>query len=295
MNILVIGHSVVDKVVFNESRTTKPGGIFYTVISLLTQLGQGDKIFLCTNIDNQNARFFKDIYDRVEGEFIRKVLSIPWVELIVKDSGERKEIYSEVPENLSLPDKNLDRFDGILINMISGHDISLDQIKQLRKNYSGLIYFDVHTLSRGVGGDLSRNFEEIKDFKKWARNIDILQTNESELKTLSKKTEEAEIVEELISYGIKQVIVTRSDKGASVFFKYGNLLNNYHRDALQLRAINKIGCGDVFGAVYFYNYIKNKNILWSLEQANIYAGISATYSQTGDFLNLKKDADERSS
>ena len=65
------------------------------------------------------------VYDQVEKEFILKVDSIPQVELIIDDVGERKECYSQISQNLTLPKDNLTRFDGILINMISGYDISL--------------------------------------------------------------------------------------------------------------------------------------------------------------------------
>ena len=46
--------------------------------------------------------------------------------------------------------KDLNKFDGIFINMITGFDINQKQIEDVRKKFKGLIYFDVHTLSRGV-------------------------------------------------------------------------------------------------------------------------------------------------
>ena len=293
MNFLVIGHTVVDKVVDKEHHTSKPGGIFYSVVSLLSQVEPDDRIFLCTNMDSQNARIFTDVYDRVYKKFVQRVNSIPRVELVIKESGEREETYSEIADNLILPETNLKRYDGILINMITGYDLSLSQLGTLRKNYNGLIYFDVHTLSRGIDKEFRRYFKRIKHFKKWAKYIDILQANESEMKTLSGKNEEYEIIKELISYGIKQIVITRAHKGASVFFKFGDSVNSVHGKAIQSKTFNKVGCGDVFGAVYFYNYIKNKNILWALEQANLYAGVAATYSEVKDFVNLKRDVHER--
>lgn len=293
MNILVIGHSVVDKIIEGDDYSIKPGGIFYTVVSLLSQIEPEDKIFLCSNIDNNNTKLFRDAYDRVEKEFIQTINSISRVELVLSKDGERKETYSEIAENLMLPEKDLNIFNGILINMITGYDLSLNQLKKLRKNYEGIIYLDVHTLSRGVDQNLNRIFRPIKNFSEWAKCVDILQANESELKTLSNKREEINIVEELISYGINQIVITRSDNGATVYYNDLNSINYVYKEALKLKTINKVGCGDVFGSVYFYNYIKNKNILLALEQANLYAGLSTTYSETKDFLNLKQDAHER--
>jgi len=295
MNFLLIGHSVVDKIIDEEHQSTKPGGIFYSVISFLSQIDARDKLFLCSNIDKENAKLFEEAFNLVEKDFIQPVESIPCVELCVNNAGERNETYSEIAQNLNLPSEDLDRFDGILINMISGYDLSLKQLKELRKNYNGLIYFDVHTLSRGIDNNLKRAFKPIKDFNEWAQCIDILQANESELKTLSSYPKEKLIIEKLFFYGIQQIILTRSDRGATVFIKENSQPKQFHGDALKLKAINKVGCGDVFGAVYFYNYIKNKNILLALEQAILFAGAATTCPTVKDYLNLKKNVHERTS
>ena len=292
MNFLVIGHSVVDEIFEKQSHKIKPGGIYYTVISLLSLVESKDKIFLCTNTAEGNPDLFGFVYNQVENTFIRKVKSIPFVKLVISENGERKETYTELAENIILPKEDLDLFDGILINMITGYDVSLNQLNELIKNFDGLIYFDVHTLSRGVDNNLERNFRRIKNFDLWTECIDILQANESELQTLSDKGKEIEIVEELLSYGIKQVLITRSDRGATVYFLDNKSVVRIDEIALKVKSMNKVGCGDVFGAVYFYNYIKNKNVKLALEKANIYAGIATAYNNEEDFLNLKNDADE---
>ncbi|HEY6438234.1 MAG TPA: carbohydrate kinase family protein [Ignavibacteriaceae bacterium] len=293
MNILVIGHSVVDKIIDKGSVSIKPGGIFYTIVSFLSQMQREDKLFLCTTVDEMNETLFKDFYNLVEKDFIFKVDSIPKVELIVDDIGERKETYSQISQNLTLPKDNLNRFDGILINMISGYDISLPQLIELRKNYNELIYFDVHTFSRGIDKNLKRNFRRIENFDQWAECIDILQSNESELLTVSDKKDEFQIIEELFSFGIQQVIITRAEKGATVYFKENDIIRKLHKDALQVNLISKVGCGDVFGAVYFYNYIKNKNVTLTIEKANLFAGISTTYSDVKEYFNLNIDANKQ--
>jgi sugar/nucleoside kinase (ribokinase family) len=293
MNFLIIGHSVVDKVFDEGIVSIKPGGIFYTVASLLSQLQNDEKLYLCSEIDEENENLFKELYNLVEKEYLRFIDSIPKVELIIENISERKETYSQISRNLTLPRNNLNRFDGILVNMISGYDISLTQIQKLREKYDGLIYFDVHTLSRGVDENLNRNFRRIENFNKWAECIDILQANESELLTLSDKKDEVQTIEELFICGVKQVIITRAERGATVFFRENDRIIKYHKDALQVNLINKVGCGDVFGAVYFYNFIKNKNVTLAIEQANLFAGISTTYSDIKDFLNLKRDADKQ--
>jgi sugar/nucleoside kinase (ribokinase family) len=290
MNFLVIGHSVADKIIVSGKVSVKPGGIFYTVVSFLSQMQPGEKLYLCSAVDEGNKKLFKDAYDRVETDFLVSVDSIPLVELVVDDAGERKEKYSLIADNLSIPTGDLNRFDGILINMISGFDISLQQLKNIRKNYDGLIYFDVHTLSRGVDRNMNRIFRPVPAFNQWAECIDILQANEPELQTLSDKINEMDIVEELLSYRIGQIVITRAERGATVYLKQNDSFKKFYKDAVSVKVKNKIGCGDVFGAVYFYNYLKNKNVLLALKQANLFAGTASTYSDSKNYFNLKKDA-----
>ena len=90
--------------------------------------------------------------------------------------------------------------------MISGYDINLEQLKNIRNKYKGVIYFDVHTMARGLGKDMKREFRQITNFNEWADNIDILQSNEEEFKTLSNKANRIDVVRELFSYRIKIII-----------------------------------------------------------------------------------------
>ena len=102
-------------------------------------------------------------------------------------------------------------------------------------------------MSRGVDKNLNRAFRRIGNFDEWAECIDILQVNESELLTLSDKNEEAAIVKELFSYGIRQIIITRAEKGATVYLRENESIRKIHKDALQVKVTNKVGCGDVLG------------------------------------------------
>lgn len=293
MNLLLTGHAVADKIIDINHTSEQPGGIFYSVVGFISQMSEEDQLYLCSTFDKQHKNLFDEALRYVRNDFVKLVDSIPQVELLVNKKGERDEKYSSVPSNLDVPLFGLDKFDGILINMVSGNDLSLTQIKQLRKNYNGLIYFDVHTFSRGVGKNFERYFRRINDFNEWAECIDILQANESELKTLSDQKSEEKIIENLFLYGIKQVIITRSERGATVFIKEKDSTKKIHRDAINIKSINKVGCGDIFGAVYFYNYIKNKNINAALERANLFAGVATSYTDVKDLLKLKSDVYEQ--
>ena len=63
--------------------------------------------------------------------------------------------------------------------------------------------------------------------------------------------------------------------------------------SINIETKNKVGCGDVFGAVFFYNYIKDGDIDKALKLANIAGGVAASYDRTQNFQRLKKDVYER--
>ncbi len=289
MNLLVFGHSVIDKINYGKGKLVKPGGIFYTTAALVNITESGDNIYVCTTIDRINEKLFLPVFKKIKPNYISYSANIPIVKLNIYDNKERAETYENVSGNLQFNISNLNRFDGILINMVTGFDLSLKQIKEIRKNYNGIIYFDVHTFSRGLDSEMKRNFRKITDFKEWAKCVDIIQANELEVKTLSSKTAEEEIARELIDYGVKQIIVTKGNKGVKIYFSKNKFLSSEEMPALDVKPVNKVGCGDVFGAVYFYNYIRNKNLIEALTRANIAAGTSTTYIDINDYLNLKAD------
>jgi len=293
MKLLITGQSVVDRISYKGNEELKPGGIFYSTIALGYLAEQDDEIFLCTSMCKKNEYLFKDIYQMVDTEYVHYVDNIPIVKLTVYDDKERDERYSNITQNLALPMNDLNKFDGIFINMITGFDINLKQMEEVRKEFNGLIYFDVHTFSRGVSNDMKRNFRRIPDFDKWAKNVDILQVNEEEIQTISDEKKEIDIVLEMFSYGIKFLIVTKDEHGARAYFMEENEIKSVFISAIKVKVLNKVGCGDVFGAVFFYNYIRKTDIIDSLMAANFAAGVSTAYSLITEFKDFKKDVLQR--
>jgi len=295
MNLLVIGHSVADTIDYKGKISHKPGGIFYSVAALNNLKEDEDKISLVTAVDDEHYHLFKDEYDRINEKFFNKVDMIPKVHLKIEEVGERYESYENINQNLDIPIMDFNKYDGILINMITGFDLNLKQVQQIRKNFKGIIYFDVHTFSRGLDENMHRHFRLIPGFNLWAESFDFIQVNRNELFTLSSKTIEEEIICEVLSYSAKYLILTLEDEGAKIFFMEDNRLKNIYEPAIKIEVRNKVGCGDVFGASFFYSYIsqREKNIEIALKTANIAAGCSASYEKISEFKNMKRDVSLR--
>ena len=58
MKLLVIGHSVVDRINFNGKLKLQPGGIHYSVAALSSFAEEDDEIFLCSSLSAKKDSLF---------------------------------------------------------------------------------------------------------------------------------------------------------------------------------------------------------------------------------------------
>ena len=294
MKILVIGQSLEDHINYKGETSVKPGGIFYSVVGLKNFLESSDDLLLLTSVEEKQLSLFSPVYDDIGKTYFNYVEQIPRVYLNITDDNERGECYSLVNQNLSIRKiKEFSVFDGILINMITGFDITVDQLKKIRSEFNNPIFFDVHTLARGIDEKGMRNFRTIPEFAKWAENIDILQVNETEFSFLLDSKDKKEIIKKVFVYGIKILLVTMGELGVKAYYKMDEEVVSKFISSINIETKNKVGCGDVFGAVFFYNYIKDGDIDKALKLANIAGGVAASYDRTQNFQRLKKDVYER--
>lgn len=276
MKLLIIGQAVVDTIQFIDGNTLLlPGGVHHVCSGISIDKSDDDELFLCTSFDDESKALFENSFSIFNDKYITKVDKIPRVHLTIYPDKEREEKYDSINQNLHLNLNDLNDFDGILLNMITGFDITIEQVEKIRKNFRGTIYYDVHTLSRGLDEHFNRNFRFIPNFEKWAQSVDIIQMNENEIKTVSKLKSERQIVEELFNYGIKIIIITKGAAGARLYYKSKTETSSLFISSLKINTVNTVGCGDVFGAVFFYNYIKTKNINLALHKAVQAASLTA--------------------
>lgn len=282
MKILLIGHSVEDHIHQGKEETVKPGGIYYSALGLSKLSSSQDDIHIVTALQKSNEHLFSDVYRKINISKILWVDEIPKVHLIIHDKEERTECYENISKNLDIDFSALAGFDGILINMITGYDITIEQLKEIRRNFGGMIYLDVHSLSRGITENRTRIFRPINNFHEWASCVDFVQVNQLEVKTLSAAEDEFEISEEILRHKTKALIVTKGDAGAAMYLKQNEKVESLFVTSDKVNTVNKVGCGDIFGSIFFYTYLKSKNIAESLAAANRAAGKSAAISNLNE-------------
>ena len=279
MKILVIGQSVIDNINTPNLNITQAGGIFYTILGLNTIIDKEDEIYLVSSVEKKSYKYFKEEYDKVNKKYLTWSDIIPTVTLNIYEDKERDEQYSIINSSLFVKYKDLKNFDAILLNMITGFDITLNQLKKIRANFSGPIYLDVHSMARRVGENMKREFRTITDFSEWAENVDIIQANENEFNCLA---EVENIPKYILDKGTKYLIKTMGDKGTRVYMKDGKEIKSLFISANRIEEGTTVGCGDIFGSVFFYNYIKGENLKNIISKSNKSAAFAASCNNVNE-------------
>jgi len=286
MKILVIGQSVIDNINTPNLNITQAGGIFYTILGLNTIIDKEDEIYLVSSVEKKSYKYFKEEYDKVNKKYLTWSDIIPTVTLNIYEDKERDEQYSIINSSLFVKYKDLKNFDAILLNMITGFDITLNQLKKIRANFSGPIYLDVHSMARRVGENMKREFRTISDFSEWAENVDIIQANENEFNCLA---EVENIPKYILDKGTKYLIKTMGDKGTRVYMKNGEEIRSLFISAYKIKEGTTVGCGDIFGSVFFYNYIKEENLNNIILRSNKAAAFAASCNSVNEMKKFNNE------
>jgi len=286
MKLLIAGHSALDTIITGDKVTSSPGGIIYNVLGVVACSKSDDNIFLLTGLD-KSASEFAEVFTNCNLEFSSEIESVIRVELTLFEDKEREEKYLYMPGPLGFPpfDK-LNDFNGILLNFISGNDFTLLDVEAIRKNYSGIMYADIHSLSRGINEEGEREFRLIPEISRWLKCFDVVQVNENELFTLSCYKREREIAQYVLEHGVKILIVTKGELGAGAYYLSEDELEYIFVSAEKVEVNNRVGCGDIFGAFFFYYYVEGKNILQALKNGIEGAGKIVEYSPGSAFSEI---------
>ncbi len=274
-----------------NSVQNKPGGLYYTITGLINLIEKNCSIFPVTEIDNNYNSELENIVSKTDNSYVKISDKMPKVHLYLQEGKERIEKFENLGGTLDLDEFLISKreYDGILINMINGFDISTDDLIKIRASFHCPIYIDIHTLSRGIDENGQRYFRKVPQKEIWLSNVDIIQTNEYELDTISEGNNEFEKANSILQYDCSVLLITKGDRGAVLYAKENGELIRLFVPSIKTSGENNVGCGDIFGAAFFYSYICSNSIYESLRFANTAAGVITSYTEFDDYNNLKND------
>jgi sugar/nucleoside kinase (ribokinase family) len=300
MVITVIGHLCKDILHLPQEKDSPPaesfGGIFYSIAALSAFMGEKDVIqpvFGVGQADYDSLIERLSRYKNVDTKGIFKFKGpTNSVNLFYQaDNQSRIECSKDIAA--PIPFSRIKSFldaDGILINMISGSDITLETLDMIRietREQHVPIHFDFHSLTLGIDQEFKRFRRPLTDWRRWCFMLHSIQMSEEEALGLSaERFDEATLVNHLMSLMVNTLVITRGSKGATVIVQdIHKTLTRRDLDAVPVPlVINPTGCGDVFGAAFLFYSLKKKDSFAAADFANKAAALNTTI-QSADELD----------
>jgi sugar/nucleoside kinase (ribokinase family) len=304
VKLVVIGHLARD--IFHlgghdgedsEKTVESYGGVFYSVATLANLLSPNDKTYPVFGIAEQEYDSFLERlqrYENVETKGIFKLKGEPnQVHYFKGPSGTRIECSRDIAP--PIPFSRIKPFldvDGVLINMASGFDITLETLDEIRmqvREEKIPIHFDFHMLTQGIDQNRNRFPRPLTDWRRWCFMISSVQMSEEEAAGLSaERYDEPTLVNQLMPLMVNALAITRGERGATLVRQEHKKLFRHEIPApTTLTAVDATGCGDVYGAAFISEYLKTHDFLKSASSASQAAAIKSTFLGADELDTLR--------
>lgn len=282
MTLTIIGHFCLDLIHHaDENEVRSYGGIFFSIAAAANVLAATDRVrpvFGVGRAEYDELIERLSTYSNVDTSGVFKTPGpTNQVHLMYGDDTRRVECSRHIAD--PVPWKRIKSAldtDMVLINMISGFDVTLETLDEIRmaiRDEHIPIAMDVHSLTLGIREDGTRYHRPVTDWRRWLFMLDAVQMNDEEAAILSaERPDEATLARHILSLNTKACIVTKGSKGCTVYVDdRKRFLQHDIEPVAETRAVDPTGCGDVFAATYCSSYMKTRDILKSAAFANLVA------------------------
>ncbi|MFZ1730752.1 MAG: carbohydrate kinase family protein [Bacteroidota bacterium] len=254
MTTLVLGHVVLDEIhSFDGNVYRSPGGIAFPLTTFSALTADGDALLPVFPFGKDAAGVIQSITEEFPQIDIRHCWQVDEdttkVRLFhVSASQYNTQLVKSLgPIEAERIAPLLESSDLIYLNMMTGHDISLETAAGLRGN-GRLVYIDLHMIAYRVHEDGRREPAPSEHWQQWLNAGDVLQCNEREFEALIPADGgEAERLRVLFEAAEpRYFVLTRGEAGADIFSSPERKL---HIPAVPpVRTVDPTGCGDAFGS-----------------------------------------------
>lgn len=282
MKILVLGHLAIDVDHLPDTEATeRHAGIYRSVAALSEMAGGSDTIIPVCGVASDEYSSIRDLFAALPG--------VETAGLFQSDTPvHRVHFYHGVDGSTTacareigrpIPFEKIRKFldvNGILVNMSSGADLSLETMDEIRmavRARSVPIHLDLHNLARGVNERFERFLRPVPEWRRWAFMVDTVQGTEEEIGSLSPEPQSEEaMVGHLFTLCVKRLLVTRGSRGVTI---YRNDRKQTHREDIPAAVCVErdiVGAGDVFAAAFMTSLLRSGDEIVAARAAVAAAG-----------------------
>jgi len=178
--------------------------------------------------------------------------------------------------------------DALYVNFLSGREVDLTTMQQIRAHFSGPIYVDLHMLLWHTDAVGRRSLHPLDHAASWCACFDFIQVNEDEMRMLAHDFEACALL--ALHEGVLATFVTLGSRGVR-YDAHAALRSLADRKAILQRAnadvddepahgiqppipvptgvrIDPTGCGDVWGGTIFARLLAGDALPHALASAN---------------------------
>ncbi len=295
MKITVIGHFCVD--VFHHSDGTeerKFGGIFHSAAALANLAADRDTIYPVFGVGEAEFKEVRTILSQYKNIDPSGIFQFP-------EESNNVHYFDDNPNECSakvskpIPFQHIKKFlnvDGVYVNMISGNDITVETIDEIRLEIRGKkipLHLDMHCLTLAVNEDGTRVRKPMEEWRRWCFMTDSVQMNDEEAAEMSVEHFNDELLaKQMMPLMVKAFVITRGDKGATLYQEeHKLLLTTEIVSEKNSEPVSTIGSGDIFGVSFLYFYLKKKNYTEAATCAQKTAAHSTKFSLTDKHQQLR--------
>jgi sugar/nucleoside kinase (ribokinase family) len=267
MKLTVIGHGCID--IFHRTDGTEEkrlGGIFHSVAAMANLAAERDTVFPVISVGADEADLFKQEFEQYKNIDLSGMIITP-------GPSNHVHYFEDQPNECSkhlpppIPYRHIKKYlnvDGVCINMITGKDITVDTMDEIRLDIRGKktpIHLDMHCLTLHVHEDGTRTFNPMADWRRWCFMTDSVQMNAQEAAEISVEHFSDELLaKQMMPLMVQAFIITRGADGATLYREeHKQLALTELRNDSNAAPVSTIGSGDIFGASLLYAYLKKKN------------------------------------
>lgn len=295
MKITVIGHFCVD--VFHRADGTEErlfGGIYHSVAALANLASERDTIFPVFGVGKDESDRLRSALSQYKNVDLSGLFTFEnetnTVHYDDDNPNERSlNIAPPIPFRQIKPFLNVD---GVYVNMISGRDIVVDTLDEIRleiRSRKTALHLDMHCLTLTVNPDGTRVHKAMADWRRWCFMTDSVQLNDEEAREMSVEGFNDELLaKQMIPLMVKAFLITRGAQGASLYQEQHKQLSRVDlTEELNAAPVSTLGSGDIFGISFLYSVLKKKSYAEAAQFAQKTASHSTRFSLADKHRELK--------
>ena len=280
MKFLLLGHFCIDLHHLQDgTEQVRFGGIYHALAAMSSLMEKGDT---AVPVFGLGISDYDEVLDKLSGlpcVLTEGIFKLPGATNRVHFYASQDHPPVECSKDIAppIPYDKIRRYlsvDGVLVNMESGMDVTLETLDHIRmaiRSHNISLHFDYHNLTLGIGEEHRRYRRPVGEWRRWAFMTDTVQLNEEEIAGLTPDhLSEEQAVAHLLTVGTKGVVITRGAGGASAFLNEHKHVVRTDIPGISVNGgkVDTTGCGDFFGAAFHYHYTKTSDLQRSAEFAN---------------------------